>query len=120
MLKFGNLVVFVLFAIAVAVQYNDPDGGIWMVIYGFGAVVTFLAFRGHYNPLSVLGAVGYVGGFFYLMPDSFEGWYTNEIAREALGLAIFGVWMIVLSAKYFRNYLSEKEEENQESESPES
>lgn len=33
-----NGVMFVLFVLAAAVQYNDPDPVLWMVVYGAGAL----------------------------------------------------------------------------------
>jgi hypothetical protein len=116
MLKFMNIVMFVLFVIAMIVQYNDPDPWLWIAVYFYGAVVTFFAIRDVYTPFAVVGAVAYVGGFFYQMPDSFENWYTTEVAREALGMLFVGIWMTVLSAKYFRNLqtASEKEAESTE------
>jgi len=110
MLKYFNIVMFCLFVLSMFVQYNDPDPWMWIGIYFYGAVVTFMAIRNMYTPLTVIGAVAYVGGFFYQMPDSFDGWYTNEIAREALGMLFVGVWMTVLSAKYFRNLQTASEE----------
>ena len=95
MLKFMNIVMFVLFVLSMLVQYNDPDPWIWIAIYSYGTIVTFFAIRDVYNLFAVIGAIGYVGGFFYLMPDSFENWYTTEVAREALGLLFVGVWMVV-------------------------
>jgi len=95
--------MFVLMLMAVAVQYNDPDWWLWMLIYGYAVAVTGMALRNKYTYFSVLGVVGYLGGFFYQMPDSFQGWYTNEVAREALGLLLCAIWMVVLSAKLYRN-----------------
>jgi Transmembrane family 220, helix len=103
MFRVVTIVMFGLMLMAVVVQYNDPDGWLWMLIYGYAVAVTWMALRQKYTYLSVLGGVGYLGGFFYLMPESFDGWYTNEIAREALGLLITAIWMVVLSAKLYRN-----------------
>ncbi|PCJ61390.1 MAG: hypothetical protein COA73_07460 [Candidatus Hydrogenedentota bacterium] len=103
MFQIVSIVMFTLMVIAIAVQYNDPDGWIWMLIYSYATVVSGLAIWKKYSYLSVIGGVGYLGGFFYLMPDSFRGWYTNEMAREALGLLFCAIWMVVLSAKMYRN-----------------
>jgi len=116
--RFITIIMFVLMLMAVAVQYNDPDGWLWMLIYGYAVAVTWMALRKKYTYFSVVGVVGYLGGFFYLMPESFDGWYTNEIAREALGLLITAIWMVVLSAKLYRNLPDDETAEAQSPDAP--
>jgi hypothetical protein len=103
MLRIVSAIMAVLFAISVYVQLDDPDWYLWLLIYGFALAVTLMAVFARYSLLAVPGVVGYLGGFFYRMPSTFDGWYTNELAREALGLLFCGVWMIVLSVKVFRD-----------------
>lgn len=114
MFRIVSLIMTVLFVVGVAVQYNDPDGLQWMVVYGFAVVVSVMAIFGRYSSLAVVGVVGYLGAFFFLMPSTFDGWYTNELAREALGMLFCAIWMIVLSVKMFRD-LQEIEREAAES-----
>jgi len=63
-----NILFFLMFALSIGVQYNDPDPWVWVAIYGYGAVVTLLAIFNVYTPLAVLGAVGYLLGFLYWVP----------------------------------------------------
>ena len=97
-----------LLLLCVVVQYNDPDGVWWMLIYGYGLAVTTMAYFDKYTLLSALGAAGYFLGFVYVVP----GWDLDtlthltqpkmesievELAREAFGMLIAGVWMVALA-----------------------
>lgn len=100
-------VFVVLFSIAALLQYNDPDALLWAVIYGSAALVTlgFLFKKlSHYVPL-ILGLLAIVG-FIYLFPDKFEGFGVEdgdvkniEEAREAFGLLIIAIVMIVIGVR---------------------
>ncbi len=111
--------------LCIVVQYNDPDGVMWMLIYGYALVVTAMAFFGKYTLLSVLGAVTY----FFLFVSVVPGWDwdtvmlltrpkmdTNdvELAREGFGMLIAAVWMVVLAVvghlRKAKNQLSESPE----------
>ena len=107
MLRVLNIVMLVVLVTCVAVQYNDPDGWLWMLIYLYGTVVTAMAIVGKYTPLALLGVAGYLAGFVYLMPEwSFDSvmlltkpkmeTLAVEEAREAFGCLISAVWMSVL------------------------
>ena len=39
-LSITNYVMLAVFILCIAVQYNDPDPGIWMLIYGLAAIVS--------------------------------------------------------------------------------
>ena len=54
--------------LCVAVQYNDPDGWIWALIYAYGAAVTWPAIRGRYSVWALVGAIGYFAGAIYWTP----------------------------------------------------
>lgn len=93
----------------VAVQYNDPDGLVWMLIYGYSVVVSTLAIFEVYGFWAFIGALAYLLGGIWVMPwaqlDSqlfgMPHWHmgpdSNEEAREAGGLFILSVWMFVVS-----------------------
>ncbi|MFK7890428.1 MAG: transmembrane 220 family protein [Granulosicoccus sp.] len=82
------------------VQYNDPDGMIWMVIYLIPAVWSIIA--AFYRPLldrkftilllsaSILAAIA---GTLYFWPDvpqwwSRQVWMQAESAREGMGMMV--------------------------------
>lgn len=105
--RYDGLIWAILFLVFGFFQFNDPDGLIWVVIYGSAAMLSVLAFKQKLNyKLLIVAAVAYTVGAFYLWPDSYQGLtldqgYTPAIeeARESLGLLIATVAMIWL---YFR------------------
>ena len=94
--------MLVIWIVAVAVQYNDPDPLLWMAIYALPAVLTTMALRNRYTLLAAVAAVGYFAGFFYWMPDTPGSWLDIEEGREAFGLLLCAFWMIVLMVKRYR------------------
>jgi hypothetical protein len=104
----------VYFLSAAALQYNDPDPGRWMAIYGAAALACALALVGRLWRWFAVGvgliaavwaatlAPGVVG---HVAPrDLFgeRGMLTPRVeeAREMLGLGIVAVWMAVLAARH--------------------
>lgn len=90
----------------VAVQYNDPDGGLWMVIYGAGALWCALALwrpgllRGNraLAGLALLTLVAYGLGFLWEIRTYNPAFLSStmmspgvETTREAFGLLIAGL-----------------------------
>lgn len=53
-MRFFNIIFTILFVIAAALQYNDPDPWLWMPIYLYGAIFCFLAFKQKYYPRAYL------------------------------------------------------------------
>jgi hypothetical protein len=109
--KIANGVMLLAFVFSVAVQYNDPDGWVWMVLYGLAAVVCGLALaQRRYRVLAgallaasllwaatlaprVLGNVRFTEMF-----GAFEMKNIGvEESREMYGLLIVAVWMAVLT-----------------------
>ena len=104
--------VTVLLAVAVMVQYNDPDPVPWMAIYGAGCALSALAVvrgRAPATPAAVVGVVALVWGLMIArdafgrsrLSEMFQSWEMNssgiEEAREASGLLIVAAWMAVLA-----------------------
>ncbi len=106
-----------LFAVALAVQYNDPDPGRWMLIYGAAGVLSaWVVVRGS-APLPPAVIVGLVALFMGLaigrgvlgsvaLSEMFQSWEMKssaiEDAREASGLLIVAGWMAVLTIEAWR------------------
>jgi hypothetical protein len=113
-LRILNAIMLILFALSIAVQYNDPDGLLWMAIYGYALVVTAMALFNRYTLLAPLGVIAYLLGFAILMPTWNPGAIAEllsqpkmvnhdvELAREALGLLICAGWLSVLSTVWWR------------------
>lgn len=114
-LRIVSVIMLILLVLCVAVQYNDPDGPLWMLIYGYGTVVTAMAAVKRYTVLAALGFMGYAVGFLYWIPgvvvenpshlftDLQMGHEGVEEAREAFGLFLCAIWMLVLSVVWYRN-----------------
>ena len=101
----------VLFLIAAALQYNDPDPLRWMAIYGLAALACLLALAGRLPRLApaLIGlatlawaatlAPGVVGRV--SIGELFESYAMKsepvEEAREMGGLLVVTAWMAVLA-----------------------
>lgn len=100
-----------LFTSFAAVQYNDPDGFIWIIIY---MIVALLSVAAIFKPLSKLLLVVliafYLGGSLYLFPERYQGVAMPmqdrvpaiELARESLGLLICAAslgWLLFLTSR---------------------
>ena len=105
----------ILFSISAILQYNDPDALLWMAIYGLAMLVTlgFLFKKVPSQLPFVLGILG-VFGFYYVLPEKFEGFAIGEgaiknieEAREAFGLLIIAVVMFVLALRIRFDHRSE-------------
>jgi len=117
-MRIFNLIFFVIFLSFAALQYNDPDPYIWIPIYGYGALLCWLAFRNKYYPSAfLLGIIVYsaYAGFKLFEPDGVWDWLTKhkaqniadtmkatkpwiEETREFFGLVIL---IVVLLVNYF-------------------
>jgi hypothetical protein len=106
----ANGIMLLMFLFSAAVQFNDPDPLVWIGIYGVAAAVCGLEIRRR-TPALAPAAVALIAfvwaGTLYLrahdVPVSslFAQWEMRDIrveeAREMYGLAIVGVWMIVIA-----------------------
>jgi hypothetical protein len=107
----ANGVMLVAFALSLVVQYNDPDGWAWMVLYALAAVVCGLAlaqrsyrlFAGALLVVCLLWAAilapRVLGNVRFL--DMFGAFEMKNLgieeSREMYGLLIVAVWMAVLT-----------------------
>ncbi len=101
-------VLSALMLMFVAVQYNDPDGPLWMLIYGVGAVWAGLAAaklplvqsRTSFRLLIATFAAS-VAGLVYYWPRT-PGWWRSEVwwdveaAREGMGMMILAVVLLIV------------------------
>lgn len=112
-----NLVFSLLFLLSAVLQYNDPDPYLWIPIYLYGAVLSFLAFRNRYFPKLYLAGIAVYGVYaiyLFFTNDGVLDWINQhdaeniaqsmkatrpwiEDAREFFGLVIL---MMVLSVNY--------------------
>jgi hypothetical protein len=103
-----------VFVVSAAVQWNDPDPGYWIAIYGVSAILAARAAQGQL-PL-VTNALA-LSAFALLaaraLPDllaareaAFTHWHMlaprDEVAREAGGLLICALWSGLQTALAWR------------------
>ena len=102
-MRIVNGVLAAFLVLFVAVQLNDPDGALWMVIYGVGAIwCGIAAFRaGLFSATPVFGlfaltCVAALAGLAYYWPTTpgwwkQDVWWETETAREGMGMMILVV-----------------------------
>lgn len=107
-MRYVYIVLCLLMLLFAAVQYNDPDGPIWMAIYLVPAIWAGLAaFQRHLLPLTLptvlllLSIAAAIGGTLYYWPDSphwwsVEVWMEAETAREGMGMMIISVVLLAI------------------------
>jgi Transmembrane family 220, helix len=105
-----------LFGLSVAVQYNDPDPGRWMLIYGSAAVacLLFIAGRRYWPLFATVGAAALTWACLLVTNSAghvpfgelFEAFEMKDVrveeAREMYGLLIVTAWMAVLTFRSCR------------------
>jgi len=100
------LVMMLLFG---GVQYNDPDGLLWMVIYSVPAFWCAMALirKSVFTHGGILAALGFslalcVAGIVYFWPLTPQFWtkavwYNVETAREGMGLMIVFIVLLIVT-----------------------
>jgi len=99
--RYLHLLMFLLFLLCCAVQYNDSDPLTWIALYGYAAVLTAFAVYKKYSAWPLLGVIVYLAGFLYYAPPLNVSWWALEEGREAMGLLISAVWMAVLLFQWY-------------------
>ena len=108
------------FIMAFAVQFNDPDGSVWMLMYGAILITTLLNIFKHSNniywvlfPLLIVYGIGvfqWSGSFEHTSIDAFMAVGMKNIlqeeVRELWGLVICFIWTIVMISN---NFINDKE-----------
>ncbi len=108
-MKIVSAVMAFVFLLSVAVQYNDPDGSAWMVLYGAAALLSMaVIFDRKVGVASgLLGLVSIVWALVLLLRlgpvsagEVLTGFgmasTTAEQAREVGGLLIVALWMAAI------------------------
>lgn len=123
--RFANIANYIfmsIFLLSAAVQYNDQDPLLWILVYGGAAIICLLwnLDRLHWAVPAVAGLAVFIWsaslfpGFWGLV--TFSDLFASvgmksqlvEEAREAVGLLIIFFWMLVLSILSFRMSRSPK------------
>lgn len=114
-MRITNSILFILFTLFAVVQYNDPDPLVWILIYGYTAILCLLAaFKKYYTAFYIIGGfISFVWSLFLFQSIflALKEFGTEPIfslsmvkeknveeARESLGLIIV---FLVMIWKYF-------------------
>ena len=111
MMNIANRCFTLVFILCAAVQLNDPDGVIWVVIYGAPVVLCVCHELGRVPRLAAWGlcALASMGSVFLLLSALDAGpvgldalrWTmldsTTERLRESGGLLLVGLWSAILA-----------------------
>lgn len=101
-----NIVLLLILILFAAVQYNDPDGLFWALVYGVGGVwCAVAAFRaglfakGAAFGLYVLSFAASIFGLAWFWPKThhfwmMDVWWETETAREGMGMMILVAAML--------------------------
>ena len=86
-MRYISLILCVFFIGFAAVQYNDPDPLVWIILYGYAAFICLLGFLRRYFFAVTLGAaLVYLAGGIYLFPPSFSQWLHLEESQQSMGM----------------------------------
>lgn len=115
-MKYVLMLLGMLMAAFAAVQYNDPDALLWVVIY---LVPAAWAFAAAFRPATVrslagerllwatlAAGVGTMVIYWPTVPHFWrkDVWWVEETAREGMGVMVgFAVLVVVLAASMARN-----------------
>lgn len=108
-----NGVFMALMILFMVVQFNDPDGLWWAVIYGVGAVWCGIAcfapsiYAGGAFNLYAVSCIVAVAGSVYYWPKTpnfwmQDVWWETETAREGMGMWFLGLSLAVAAFVAFR------------------
>lgn len=103
------------FVMSILVQYNDPDGLLWMLIYAFPAGMALAGVFGAVEFIALPTSGIYLAGAALLMPwadlgqlgEYLSAWHMKnsnaEYAREALGLFICAAYLEFMGIMWVLN-----------------
>jgi ABC-type Na+ efflux pump permease subunit len=106
-MRYVNMITCLLMILFIAVQYNDPDGLMWMAIYLVPAIwASIAAFRRQLlpqnvpNSLLLLSIAAAVAATAFYWPEAprwwtMEVWYESETGREGMGVLIGTIVLLI-------------------------
>ena len=106
-MRIVNIILCLLMLVFIGVQYNDPDGLMWMAVYlvpaVWAALAAFVPAIYHHLPVRVLllaCIATALAGVLYYWPKTPQWWEQDvwwevETAREGMGMMIVSVVMLV-------------------------
>ena len=95
-MKIASVLIALMFIAFGALQYNDPDPFLWMAIYFFTAVLAILRiFNRSVLVLNLPLAIVCIVDGIVLTPALQENYFDLEEAREAFGVYIVALWLLI-------------------------
>ena len=96
-MRFVAAVMVIVFSGFALLQYDDPDGILWAMIYSVQVLVSLVVALGR-PPMGLPTlALMFAAGAAFLSPELFQReWIHSEVGRESAGLIIGALWMLVL------------------------
>lgn len=96
-LRIVSFPMAVLFVWAIALQLNDSDMFFWMLVYAIPAAFAIAAaLNRRAGSVALLLGVTYIATAAFVFPGFVPDYINNEVFREAGGLFIAGLWLLVL------------------------
>ncbi len=87
-IKWLNLLFAALFIFSAIIQYNDPDPVLWILLYGYGAFLSLMAFRGKFSRLATgLGLLVYsiYAIYLFFVTEGVADWLQKHNAASITG-----------------------------------
>jgi hypothetical protein len=84
-MRFFNILFCLLFIISAGLQYNDPDPYLWMPIYLYGALLTYLAAKNKYYPKAYAAGIivfGIYAAYLFFDTTGVRAWMTEYHAEN--------------------------------------
>lgn len=118
-MKYLSIFFALMFMAFAALQVNDPDPVLWILIYGIMAVVSVMGIFDYYNRKLLIGLAVLFSVYMIILFPGVSEWFQQddksvlfddvlkmeypyiEESREFLGLLIC---QVVLSAYFFRSF----------------
>ena len=109
-MRWINSLLCIVMVVFAAAQYNDPDGVLWVLIYGIPAAwAGIAAFRPSLLRAGrlVLPALGLclaaaLAGTIYLWPSDIATWWDSEEVREGLGVFVITLVLAIVGITVLR------------------
>jgi hypothetical protein len=102
---FVSVLGMMIFLVAAAIQYNDPDPYIWIPIYILPAFICLFSIPRamHWTVPLIISGINYIGFILMAKRVFSEQPLFSEMAREMWGLLIIAVWMNILGVLLILN-----------------
>lgn len=102
-MRIVSAVMFAFFVYAVYVQFNDVDPVLWVIAYGVAGIVSLFAAMGRrVGRIAGLIAPVHAAWAIWAVMRTTGHWFDGEAEREAGGLIICAVWLLIVAFTFRR------------------